>query len=424
MCDCLSSCRISPPVAHSYHVVENIHDVSDISCVNSPLLSLADNTPAASPSYNYGATLPANSLKGRDMTFAFTRDGDALPRDERRRRLRQRRPHSALAHSDVPQIVYPEDDIHWVNGEGRTEPGYKRACRQPQRPVSMLDHLSGDSFRSQASSDFGRPQHWSQATSQESLNTLGSHAHSESMANARRAAGQSRNSYIVDYNTMPARTSVGVDHKARQAGYPSPGLADLLHQSMPRLNQDYGVFGDNDDNEVDDSMYPPADSASRLGQVPHISVTQARSKSHGDGLHRDSQLDVSQNQLNLALARSLAEDQHNGIPRKASTPYIDPRTRIGPSSRRAVHPAPLFRPKRLKDNLWEEPSRPGDISSADSTLNESTATIGRGKDGRKKKDKQKKNQMDTSSIMDISTTDGGKEKKKTFSFKSIFFRKR
>ena len=399
-----STSRVAPPGTTD---VANVHDMSGIA---SPSTSFAASSVTSPPRYS-ASTLPARFRnQNSDRTFAF---GAEPASEDRRRRPKQHqhRPRSALDHVDMPHVVYPEDD---VDSTSRLDPGYKTHYRQQHRPFSMLDRCSmNDSFRSQLSSEYGSQHpHW---TSQESMNTLTSNTYSEGPVRQRCSEAGARQ-YVREYGTARSSASIRTDSH-RSHGNPADSV--LLHHSMPRLNQDFGIFGDNDEDNMDDSVYRPSPGKKH---VPQILVTPSRTKSQGDCLHREP-CDVTQQQINMALAHSLAGDQAagGGFPKKPPTPYVNPQTRIHPSARQANHPAPQHRPVRLKDNLWTLPASTADQSTADSTLNESTVTIDRFKVGRKKKDKQKK--TDSVSLMDLSPSDGDK-KKKSFSFKNIFFRKR
>ena len=348
-----------------------------------------------------------DAYSNRDFTFSHGENATLPSRGKKKNRKSKTMSASQLSENmvpskppngysgELPRIHVDEANIY----ESSTLPTKSRRSRN-QRPKSMLDQFSENSFHSQVewADQQDEDENYSSMPRQKNRKVkVATHSLEEDEYLAYEL-GQS----LVNMNEASKNTESHL----------------TAYTSMPRLPRDYGIYGDEDiieDNDYSPSIIEP-EAPTRKAQKMGLAH---RSKSLGTMVGSES---PSQQQINMALARSLTEAQlvRESKRSSSSTPEDDSRPNSRPNSSTRNHAVEPVNPppERVKHNVWNESQ--SDLSVADLH----TAEDGGRRQELMKKRKESKRQL-------VERLNKGneaiKQKKKNSlrdSLRNIFFRKR
>ena len=267
------------------------------------------------PSSARSASRERPNSANRDRTFSSGVESHTLPhiRQPRQRQMRALRPKSGsvtlgdtlennFSSSFITHPLLDANQYKRLNGNGT--PHWKQGSnRQVLSVRPALDRWStGGSFRSQLSYNGSIAETEDQADKTLNGSVYLDHSYSTNHVDSAQYLGAS-------IKSLP-ESSQG-SHGAKS---PSPAREEMF-KSMPGIHNDknYGVFGDDDDDDMDETLYHPSasnhDSMSRKLQM--LGINQ-RSRSHGDMLE-DGSGSPTQHDIALSLAKSLTDEKLNEV---------------------------------------------------------------------------------------------------------------
>ena len=349
---------------------------------------------------------PASHIDhSRDKTYTGDHsDSRTLPRGEKKRRPRQRRPKSAVQLSPAVEALYT---INGFNTGATPECGSGKCTRSHrQRPASVVvppdQHTSQDYLPGAGSSQTpGYVMASNNATVLVDADTGCSTPRCSRMSTTlpMQSVYNKQNGQVAVENPVLPSACFSLQNVDKPS---SPKSATNIS-----LCADYGIYGE--DDPLEQSVYVPSACSRGGGDT----VDTVRCHSRGEMHRQGSSVSVSQEYINQALAHSLSEEPLNHTISTPQAATAEKYARMHTQVRHESAGTPE-KPDGIRENVWEEPSL------CDVSMTDSCGTSRSMLELRRKKKPQK-----TKSSEFIQPPQPNKPKRKmSFSLKNIFFRKR